>query len=229
MKKYYPYILGIFGIDLVTKLFAYFFLPFNEYVPVMGNQLEFYLTYNTGAAGTKVDSIIQNINNPNMSLFIMGLFGLLSGIVLFLTKKIKFKMWQKFLIIFFTLFLYMGVQLKISHSNTYIFDNYFISWFTKLGAMALVLGLFVIAKDKWLRIILISYFSCGLGNFINHFYPPFAIIDFIYAPILYKYLHLYICNIADIGVDFCLILLIIRFLIIWIKKLFYKTNAINNR
>jgi lipoprotein signal peptidase len=222
MNKYYPYILGIFGLDLVTKLLAYFILPLNEYVSVFGHNLEFYLTFNTGASGTKAASITQSFNNPNMALFVGGVFGLVAGTILYLTKNVKFKLWQKSVIVLLALTLYVGLQMNISNIRTYVFDDYFISWFTKIGAMTLVFGLFIISKDKWLKVILISYFSCGLGNLISHFYPPFAVIDFISAPLLYDFLRLGICNLADILADICLILLVIRLLIIWFKTLYFK-------
>lgn len=222
MNKYYPYILGVFGVDLVTKLLAYFILPLNEYVSVFGHHLEFHLTFNTGASGTIAAGITQSFNNPNMTLFVGGVFGLVSGTILYLTKSLKFKLWQKLLIVFFALTLYVGIQLNISNIKTYVFDDYFISWFTKIGAITLVFGLFIISKDKWLKVILISYFSCGLGNLISHFYPPFAVIDFISAPLLYDFLHLGICNIADILADICIILLVIRLLNIWFKTLYFK-------
>ncbi len=228
MSKYYPYILGIFGVDLVTKLLAYFTLPLNEYVSVFGHNLEFYLTFNTGASGTKAASITQRFNNPNMTLFVGAVFGLVSGSILYLTKNVKFKLWQKSVIVLLALTLYVGLQMNISNIRTYVFDDYFISWFTKIGAMTLVFGLFIISKDKWLKVILISYFSCGLGNLISHFYPPFAVIDFISAPLLYDFLHLDICNFADILADICLILIVIRFLTIVFRNINLKMkNKIN--
>ncbi len=228
MKKYVPYILGIFGIDLFTKLLAYFLLPFDQDILVVGHHLEFHLVYNTTASGSKAASIVKNTSNPNIAFFIASLFGIISGLSLYFLKDFKFKLWHKILIISLFLILYLTIQTNISNYQTYHFNDYFISWFSKLGAMALSLGFFAISTDKWLKVILISYFSCGLGNLINHFYPPFAIIDFILSPILFKIFHLSICNVADILAEICKLFLLCRLIIIGLQKV-YSKRANNQR
>lgn len=218
MKKYLLIAIGVISLDTITKLLAFAFLPYNEYVEVFGEKLRFYLTYNTGASGTKAQEMAGQFMNPNLYLLLVGGFGLLAGTAIIVTRNYRFKLWQKTLIPILILFALGFIVDKVANSMFFVPSNYFVSWFTKLGGCVFFLSVIVLVKDDWLRVALTCCLSCGIGNLLSHFYPPFAIVDFIYSPFLHKWLHLNICNIADVLIDVFLILAVLRFVVLMVSK-----------
>ena len=222
IRKFLPYIISIISLDLLTKLLAYFLLPFDKYVSILGEDLGFWLTYNMSSSGSKAGVATSDFQNPNVALFLAAFFGLTYGILLISTRNYRFKAWHKIGIIIVCVTVYLVILLTVPNLIQTSFDNYFISWFSKIGAIMLVLGFFTIINDYWLKVILISYASCGLGNLLNHFYPPFYTIDFISSSLLNKWYHLGICNVADILADTFILLFAFRLIIIAIQKITNK-------
>jgi hypothetical protein len=218
IRKFLPYIISITLLDLLTKLLAYFLLPFDKYVSILGDDLGFWLTYNTSASGSKAEVVTREFQNPNVASFLAAFFGLTYGFLLILTRNYHFKIWQKISIPILCITVYLATLLTVPNLIQYSFDNHFISWFSKLGATVLVFGFFTVVNDYWLKVILISYASCGLGNLLNHFYPPFYVIDFISSSFLNKWYHLAICNMADILADTFILMFVLRLIVIGIQK-----------
>ncbi|QDK81232.1 hypothetical protein EXU85_22525 [Spirosoma sp. KCTC 42546] len=185
---------------------------------VLGETLRFYLTYNTGASGTKAQEMAGQFLNPNLYLLLVGCFGTFAGIAIIFTRNHSFKLWQKILIPILVLVAFGFIIDIVANSLFYVPSNHFVSWFTKLGGSVFFLGFIVLVKDDWLRLALTGCLSCGISNLLSHFYSPFAIVDFIYSPFLHEWLHLNICNIADILVDIFLILAILRFAVLMVSK-----------
>lgn len=224
--------IGVISLDTITKLLAFAFLPYDEYVDVLGEKLQFYLIYNTGASGTKAQEMAEKFLNPNLYLLLVGCFGLLAGVAIILTRNRRFQLWQKILIPILVIVVVGFIINIVANSLFYVPSNYFVSWFTKLGGSIFFLGFIVLVKDNWLRMALTGCLSCGIGNILSHFYPPFAVVDFIYSPFIREWLHLNICNIADILVDIFLVLVVLRFVVLIVNKVYRRlspsgsTNAV---
>ncbi len=227
MRKYLSVFLTIIILDTITKLLANAYLPFEQYVDVFARDVQFYLTYNTGAAGSKAQDVSSQFLNPNLYLFCVGAFGILLGISLIVTRKVHFKGWQKALFIVSTL-LALGIIIdQLANSTIWFPSNYTVSWFSKLGGIVAYVGVLVLVKDKWIKIGLLAIIACGTSNLLNHFYPPYNVIDFIYSPLLYEWVHLAICNVADILIDVCLVLLATRVIFLGFKGLQRKNSPIH--
>lgn len=57
-------------VDLVTKLMANNFLPFDESVPFIGNKVIFHLMYNEGATGGQANALLKGIQNKNLMIIL---------------------------------------------------------------------------------------------------------------------------------------------------------------
>jgi lipoprotein signal peptidase len=67
---------SIVSFDLITKLTANYYLPFQENVDIFGDTVNFYLTYNQGATGGQAEFIIGE-NDKNITIILTCVSGLI--------------------------------------------------------------------------------------------------------------------------------------------------------
>jgi len=207
-------------IDLITKLTANIFLPFNEIVPLMGEKVYFYLIYNQGSVGGQANFILQNAHNINLTIILSCfLTFILFGYILLIRKR-KIRTFYKVLI-GIGLFVILSIIIEFIQP---LFESSNISpWTTsvvgKLTALTIVFCIiFCFRLEKWIRISLVIIFAGGVGNFLSHFYYPYRIIDFISVEGSYKLLRIGVFNVADLAFYIGLLGLIVSVLIYELKK-----------
>ncbi len=191
----------VFLADLITKLLAYFVLPFNEEVSIAGRKLYLYLTYNFEATGSQAEYILGEASRANARLVFSAVAGVILGVYILLSQKLALQLKWKVVI-----GVAMWVALSLVVENTHqafelTFSKHFTSWFTKAGAIFLYASIFQVLQNKILKTLLAILIGSGLGNLINHFYPPFHVIDFLYSDLLYRWLKMGIFNLADLLVN----------------------------
>ena len=207
-------------IDLITKLTANIFLPFNEIVPLMGEKVYFYLIYNQGSVGGQANFILQNAHNINLTIILSCfLTFILFGYILLIRKR-KIRTFYKVLI-GIGLFVILSIIIEFIQP---LFESSNISpWTTsvvgKLTVLTIVFCIiFCFRLEKWIRISLVIIFAGGVGNFLSHFYYPYRIIDFISVEGSYKLLRIGVFNVADLAFYIGLLGLIVSVLIYELKK-----------
>ena len=190
----------IIGIDLITKIVVYNFLPFNEHVSLIGDKLSLYSTYNTDSTGGQADYIYSKSGlDKNYELFLSTISGILIALYILLIYRLdKWKKKKWLLLIPLVLFNLVLVGLTKRLCPDVPFTNHFISWFSKIGTIVFVIVLIYLVSDKWIRLFLICILSAGIGNLISHFYPPYHIVDFISIKGSYELVRIGIFNIADL-------------------------------
>lgn len=210
----------IIGLDLITKILAYNTLPFNEDVYIIGDKISLYSTYNTGSSGQQIDySISKTGLEKNTLIFYSTINIILLSIYIFFIYRLQSTQKKKWLLLI-PLFIINIIALSIftklySHIS---FSNHFISWFSKVGPIALLGILIYIIKDFWLKIFFYCILIAGFGNLINNFYPPYHIIDFININGSYELVKIGVFNIADAVIYLSLISIVIYSLSNSIKK-----------
>ncbi len=216
--KRYLFIAGtVFLADLVTKLLAYFLLPFNEEVRIAGRKLYLYLTYNFEATGGQAEYILGEVSKANGKLVLSALAGIILGMYILLSQKLTLQLKWK-VVIGLAVYAALSVVVEATHQAfERAFSNHFASWFTKVGAVFLYGSIFYVLQNKVLKTLLAVIIGCGLGNLANHFYPPYHVIDFLYSDLLYQWLKMGIFNLADLLIN-AAELLIIAYLLYWLGK-----------
>jgi lipoprotein signal peptidase len=63
--------------------------------------------------------------------------------------------------------------------------------------MFLYFSIFWVIQDEKLKLLIAIIIGSGLGNLLNHFYPPYHVIDFLYSAHLNQWLNMGIFNMAD--------------------------------
>ena len=84
------------------------------------------------------------------------------------------------------------------------------------------------SQNTYLKFILIGFLSAGIGNTLNLFYPPFAIVDYLYLEPLNKLLNSGIMNFADLIIYVCQ-LSIVLFIIIYLPIKIIQNNKAKKR
>ncbi|MBD0254562.1 MAG: signal peptidase II [Cytophagales bacterium] len=198
----YLFIAGaVFAADLITKLLAYFFLPFNEEVSIAGRKLYLYLTYNFEATGGQAEYVLGEVSKANAKLVLSAVAGMILGGYILLSQKLTLQPKWK-VVIGVAVYAALSLVIETTHQAFEgVFSKHFTSWFTKAGAVFLYGSIFLVLQNKVLKALLAVIIGCGLGNLVNHFYPPYHVIDFLYWDLLYQWLKMGIFNLADVLIN----------------------------
>ena len=211
-------------VDLITKLAANIFLPFEEEMSLIGEKVCFYLTYNQGSTGGQADFMLKNYPNKNLEIVLSCVLALvLLGYILFI-RKYKIRTFYKILI---------GIGLFVSLNTVLnLLQPLFVgvtisSWITSVvgkltGLIMIYCVIYYLRMDKWVKLSLIIIFAAGIGNLLSHFYSPYRIIDFIYVEGSYELIKIGVFNIADLAFDIGLLGLIASILFYRLKKVLKK-------
>jgi lipoprotein signal peptidase len=210
--------------DLITKLTANYYLPFQKNVNIFGDTLSFYLTYNQGAAGGQAAYIIGD-NNNNVTIILTCVSGLILLSYFFYIRGKKIRTTYKVLI---GVAIYLALSLSLELTQRLFIDVAVSSWTTsvigKLTGLTLYGSLFFLTKNKWIRISALIILACGLGNLISHFYLPYRVIDFLNIEGSYDLLRIGVFNFADLAFYMGAIGLILSILYLLLKKLLTHTS-----
>ena len=215
-------LLTIVILDLITKLLANYYLPFEQDVSIIGNTLNFHLTYNQEATGAQADFFLELEKEQNKNLTIVlnciNKLILLTYILLVRTQPLK-TIYKT--LVGIALFVILSVLFEIA--KPLLADLNISSWVTsiigKVTGLTLFGTLFYYSKNKLARLSILFILACGVGNLVSHFYSPFLAIDFIYVEGLYEIVRIGIFNLADLSNNIGQIGLIIFFLVWTYKKL----------
>jgi lipoprotein signal peptidase len=195
--------------DLITKLTANYYLPFQESVHIFGDTVSLYLTYNEGATGGQADYILEE-NNKNLTIILTCVSGLILLSYFFYIRGKKIRTIYKVLI---GVAIYLTLSVSIELILPLLINVSISSWTTSiignLTGLALYGSLFFLSKNKWIRLFALMILACGLGNLLSHFYLPYRVIDFISVEGSYDLLRIGVFNFADLAFDIGAIGLII--------------------
>ena len=205
--------------DLITKLIANYYLPFQENVKIFGDSVSLYLTYNQGATGGQADFIVGE-NNKNITIILTCVSGLILLSYFFYIRGKKIRTIYKVLI-GVAIYLTLSVSMELIRPR---FINVAISTWTtsvigKLTGLTLYGTLFFLSKNKWIRLFALIVLGCGLGNLLSHFYLPYRVIDFLSVDGSYDLLRIGVFNFADLAFDFGAIGLVISIVYLSFKRI----------
>jgi hypothetical protein len=145
------------------------------------------LTYNESATGSQAGTFLENESNRNVSLIVAcGGSLILLSYILFI-RKIKIRTVHKILIgvpVFFILSFLMEVAIILLQD--FGIPVLTTSVIGKITGIILYGSVFLLSKDRWVRLSLLIILACGFGNLLSHFYIPFRVIDFISVEGLYE-------------------------------------------
>ena len=211
-------LLSIVLFDLITKLTANYYLPFQENVEIFGDTVSFYLTYNQGATGGQADFIVGE-SNKNITIILTCMNGLIFLSYFFYIRGKKIRTIYKVLI---GIAIYLTLSVLMEMLYPLLINVTISSWTTsvigKLTGLTLYGTLFYLSKNKWIRFFALIILACGLGNLLSHFYLPYRIIDFISIEGSYDLLRIGVFNFADLAFDIGAIGLIISILYSLFKR-----------
>ena len=90
-KKLLIIMLIIIGLDLLTKILAYYFLTFQSFEKIIGDKIGFYLTYNMSSTGSQVSYFYRNFLNANLAIICYSIliFIMAAYIILISHRNIK--------------------------------------------------------------------------------------------------------------------------------------------
>jgi len=219
-RKEIVILVSIVLFDLITKLTANYYLPFQENVDIFDDTVSLYLTYNQEATGGQGTFMLQEQTNKNVTIILICVSGLiLLSYFLFIRKK-QLRTLYKVLI---AIALYLTLSIAMELVRPYLVEIQISSWTTsvigKLTGLVIYGTLFYLAKDRWIRFFALIILASGIGNFLSHFYLPYRIIDFIEVAGLYDLLRIGVFNIADLAIDIGLIGLLISVAGVLIRKM----------
>lgn len=201
-KKLIIILILIVGFDLLTKVIALYLLPFQNHVNLIGEKVSFYLTYNMNSTGRQGEYFLRQENNKNISLVFASTITIFLIIYSLLINRTTIKRKYKWLIGIgiFVLSIIISEIVKRLFPNLTI-SNWTTSMFTKIVGISFYILILTKLSNKFLRLFIVIVISAGVGNFINHFYYPFRIIDFIDIDGTYELFKIGVFNIADFAFD----------------------------
>jgi lipoprotein signal peptidase len=210
----------IVSFDLLTKILAFNLLPFQHQISFNGEQVGFYLTYNTDSIGGQADYLLNQENNKNLALIISSIIGMILMMYTILIFHKKIKTGYKWFIGFgiFVLAIIITEILKPFFSELAI-SNWITSVISKIAGISIYLTIFILTKNNLIRLFTSIIISAGIGNFIGHFYYPFRIIDFINIKGSYELLQIGVFNFADLAFYIGFISLIFTMIGLLIRKI----------
>jgi lipoprotein signal peptidase len=203
-------------LDFIVKMLAIMFLKYNETMS-FGIDNYLMLTYNRSATNSELTTLGYSSSKYSI-LFIF--FGLIIGIGIIICKKnIKRKPIRG--IIYFCLFI--GISTLIYEISllipSFTINNYLSTVLRFIGPLFLISIIVFYTSEKVYVILWSLLLGAGLGNFINQFYPPFAVIDYLYIGKFHELIGLGVFNVADIVVDMFIVLSIIYFPVYLIQEI----------
>lgn len=221
--KEWQILVGIVIVDLLTKIVAVCYLPYQEDVFVVGNWISLCLTYNDGPTGAQAEALLNSESNPNLVIILSSVNTLVwLSYSLFIRKK-ALKMLYKVLIgivVFFIGAFLIGIA-QLLLANVFI-SSWSAAIVAKIAALLLYGTFFSLARNQWIRYFLSMILACGIGNLLSLFYPPFKVIDFINVKGSYELLRIGIFNFADLAFDIGVIGIIVSWISMLIHKLRYS-------
>jgi lipoprotein signal peptidase len=201
-KKEVIILLSIVAFDLITKLAANYYLPFQEDVNIIGDHVGLYLTYNDGATGVQGEYLVKDVSNKNLTVILVCLIVLVLLAYILYIRKRKLKTFYKVLI---GISMYLTLIFLLEYLDQYLSEFVVSSWIAsvvnKLTGLTIFGSLFWLTRNKWIKLFSVFILSCGIGNLLSHFYLPYHVIDFIHIDGTYEYLKIGVFNFADLAYD----------------------------
>ena len=214
-------LISIVLFDLITKLTANYYLPFQENVYILGDKVSLYLTYNHGATGGQGNYILREEDNKNLTILLACICGLILLSYILLIRRRELRTIYKVLIglvLFLTLSTLMDIVRPLLGDITMIS-----SWTTsvagKMTGLTIYGSIFYLSKSKWIRFFSLIILACGVGNLMSHFYLPYRVIDFISIDGSYELLRIGVFNFADLAFDIGAVGLVISIIVISINRI----------
>jgi lipoprotein signal peptidase len=201
-------IFSTFLFDLIIKLLALLCLEYNKPIYITSNSY-FELTYNNSATNNTLVELGYSSSKDSILFILVGVI-IGSGIVI--CRRYIIRKWAR--VVGYLGFIIIGILIPyiISLSiQPIIISNYISTIFRFIGPILLLIVLCIISNNRIYSIIFSLLLGAGLGNLINQFYPPFAVIDYIYIGQLNKTIGLGVFNFADLTIEIAIVIAIIYF------------------
>ncbi len=218
-------------IDLIIKIVMHYLVPLEQFINIGGSNNYIYSTTNNILLSSQQVSLLDQSNIPINSILIMSITFFVLGMYILYIKNKKIRKFIKVMI--GGLILICGIVVFTvfqKYLDNIVIPLYIFNLVRSFGPLLVLFAFYSITNDKFLKFILVGFFSAGIGNTLNFFYPPFSIIDYIYIDVLNRILNSGIMNFADIVIYICQLLLIIFILIyLPIKKLSKKDKLLKKR
>ncbi|HPI10642.1 MAG TPA: signal peptidase II [Catalimonadaceae bacterium] len=193
------FLLAILAIDLISKLMANAWLPFQETVPVVNDVLVFHLVYESETIGGFTENMDQADVYRNQALVLNSYlaFILVSAFLYFKSvwngpkrKKTMGFVVLGLLIAGYAVLEYVFTQIPVS--------TWVASVVVKGVGTYFWVAMFRLTQHKFARYALMCILASGLGNLLSYFYSPYQILEFIYFEGSHELYDGGVLNIADI-------------------------------
>lgn len=209
---------GIIFIDLLSKLFATAYLPFEETSYLIDQKVGFYLTHNTGSTGGQMDYLMAGEPNKNLLLVFNGLTLFVLAIYLLVIKKKPLKKAYKWVIGIGIYLLMAFISTSLAEQSEIMISNWTASVVVKFAALLFFGVLLTFLKNQTMRYFFWAIIAAGIGNLACHFYSPYYVVDFLLVEGSYELLRIGIFNIADMVLFLSIIGIVINSLFSALRK-----------
>ncbi len=206
--------ISIIALDQLTKWIAFVTLPFEQTIPVSGERIYFFLTYNREGLGSTALALFQSNRSggdPFLLSILVSLSYLIISIYLLVAPRMSVKNLYKIiwgLLLFFLL--NVAVNFIVTRTSFPLELSQKFRFLRPLGFLSLLSVLLYYAKKNRYRWPLAIMLASGLSNLLDNLHPPYYVIDFFYVDILYRFIKFGIGNVADYFYAMGLILLLLN-------------------
>jgi lipoprotein signal peptidase len=210
IKKNIPYIRVIITVvimDLISKLWAFNTLPFQENVGIIGQKVSFYLTYNEAYLSRQARVVLDRMN-PVQAILQWSTIILIVNLYIIFISRLKMKPLQKWV---YGIILFVGGVFILDVMNMYAnvdMPIWSASLIAKTSVLMWCIILFFMITNKVMKYGISFIIVTGIGNGLNHFYAPYKVIDFISIEGSYELLRIGVFNIADLSYDVGMLIII---------------------
>ncbi len=193
------FLLAILAIDLISKLMANAWLPFQETVMVIDDVLVFHLVYEGEDMSELTENLTKSAIYRNQALVMNSYlaFILVSAFLYF--KSVwngpKRKKTMGFVVLGLLLVGYVFLE--------YVFlsvpvSTWAASVIVKMAGTYFWVAMFRLARQKYVRYALMFLLASGIGNLLSYFYSPYQMLEFIYFEGSHELYDGGVLNFADI-------------------------------
>ncbi len=214
-------IIAIVAADTFLKIVLYNLLDFERRYRLIGNSVYIFVTLNKSYGGAIPRLLLDTAKNPISTAFFGSLIPFPVAAYMISAKYIRIRLIWKILIFTGILLVcsYIAASLQVAFPG-FTPGQFFVSWFSKIGALCMVFAYFHFSERKIPKYIWCVIFAAGLSNLLSHFYPPFRVIDYIYFRFRRELPWIGISNLADIIFDITILAATIYIISIPIRKIF---------
>ena len=193
------FLLAILAIDLISKLMANAWLPFQETVTVIDDVLVFHLVYEGEDMSELTENLTESAIYRNQVLVVYSYmaFILVSAFLYF--RSVWNDSGRKKTIGYVSL----GILIVSYFFLDYALQNVAVSTWTasvlvKMAGTYIWVAVFRLFRHKFARFAMLFILASGIGNLLSYFYNPYQMLEFIYFVGSHELYDGGVLNIADV-------------------------------